>query len=52
MARNSNILFLYHLVITICLLVFVSLGFLVVWTLFLLQEPREGRRPGIDIREL
>ncbi len=52
MAKNLNTLFLYHVALAVCLLTFVTLGFVITWAILFLQQPNERKRPGINIREL
>lgn len=52
MARNPNSLFLYQALIAFWILTFVSMGFVFVWALFYLQEPKDRKRPGINLKEI
>lgn len=51
MARNTNILFIYHACLTLWTLTVVGMGLVITWSIFYLQEPRGKKRPGINIKE-
>jgi hypothetical protein len=52
MPRSPNIQFLYQIILAIWTLTFVSMGLILVWTLINLQEPKNRKRPGINIKEI
>ena len=52
MARNPNVLFLYQAFVAFCIVTFVSMGLVTALALFYLQESRDSRRPGIDLKKL
>ncbi len=52
MARNQHTLFRYQAFVAFWMLTLVSIGFVTAWALFYLQEPRDERRPGINLKEL
>ncbi len=52
MARNLNLLFLYQTFVAFLALTFVSIGFATAWAIFLLQEPRDRKGPGFNLKEL
>lgn len=52
MARMPNTLFLYQIFIAFWMLILVSIGFFTAWTLINLQEPKGGRRPAFNLKEL
>lgn len=52
MARSPNIQFLYQVILIIWTLILVSMGIILVWALFNLQEPNNRKRPGINLKEI
>ena len=52
MERNLNILFFFQIFVALCVLMYVSLGFVMTWLLFYLQVSKDKKRPGINIKEL
>jgi hypothetical protein len=52
MMRNSNILLLYQTSVAFLGLVLASIGLVTIGILFDLQESRDRRRPGINLKEL
>ena len=51
MTRNLRILFVYQILVVFGMLTFVSLGLVFAWALFD-REPRDPKRPGLNIKEL
>ncbi len=52
MTRNPDILFFYQTFAAFLALIFVAVGFMTAWGFFYLQEFRDRRRPGINLKEL
>jgi hypothetical protein len=52
MDHNYHSLFLYQTIVALWTLTFVSIGFVITWTLIQFQEPKDRKRPGINIKEL
>ena len=52
MARNPSLLFLYQTFVACLALTLASIGFATAWAIFLLQEPKDSKRPGFNLREL
>ena len=52
MARNPNTLFLYQAFVAFCIAIFVFMSFVTALALFYLQESKDSRKPGINLKEL
>jgi hypothetical protein len=52
MDRNLNSLFQFQIILAIWALIGVSICFVMTCMLFITQQIRERKRPGINIREL
>ena len=51
MERNLNNLFFFQTVVTLCVLVCVSVDFIVTWLFFHHHDFKDRKRPGINIKE-
>ena len=51
MTRNLTVLFLHQAFVTFWMLTFVSMGFVLAWTLFQLQG-QNVKRPRFNLKEL
>ena len=52
MSRNPNLLLLYQTLVAFLAMAFLAMSIATAWTLFYLQEPRDRRGPGINLKEL
>jgi hypothetical protein len=53
MMRNMNTLFLHQVFAAFFwVLTLVSVGFIITWVLVYMREPRDGGRPGFNLKEI
>lgn len=55
MMQNTNTLFPHQVFAAffwVLTLIVVSVGFVTAWVLLYMQEPRDGRRPGFNLKEI
>ncbi len=52
MVRNPNNLYLFQVIVAVCVLIQVSIGFITIWTTIYQLLPAEGKKPGFNLKEI